>query len=219
MPAARPLIIFGTGALSSLAWYAYTHDSPWQVAAFAVDAAHRRGVDSLHGLPVVDFEEVTEHFPPQRFAMSVPTGWTRMNALRRDRYLEAKAAGYAFASHVSSKAIVCADLRIGENSMVHDGAIVQPFARIGDNCIVRSGVHVSHHCTIDDHCFVAARVALAGQVAVGAGCVLGINCTVRDGVSIASGSFVGAGAVLTQSTTKPGLYVGSPARWHGDATV
>lgn len=42
-PQRRPLIIFGTGALNSLAWYAYTHDSPWQVAAFAVDAAHRRG--------------------------------------------------------------------------------------------------------------------------------------------------------------------------------
>ena len=32
----RPLVIFGTGALSSLAWYVFTHDSPREVAGFAV---------------------------------------------------------------------------------------------------------------------------------------------------------------------------------------
>ncbi|MBK7662921.1 MAG: acetyltransferase [Sterolibacteriaceae bacterium] len=215
----RPLVIFGTGALSSLAWYVFTHDSPREVAGFAVDASHRRGMQSLHGLPVVDFEDVAAHFPPDAFAISIPTGWTRMNALRADRFVAARAAGYAFASYVSSRALVWPDLELGANCMIHDGAIVQPFTRIGDNCIVRSGAHVSHHCTIADHCFIAARAVIAGEVTVGEGCVLGANCTLRDGVSLSAGCFVGAGAVLARNTDKPGLYLGSPARWRGDAQV
>lgn len=215
----RPLVIFGTGRLSSLAWYVFTHDSARKVAGFTVDASHRGGMDALHDLPVVDFERVAERFPPERYAMCVPLGWTGMNALRMERYLAAKAAGYAFASYVSSRALVWPDLVVGENCMIHDGAIVQPFVEIGDNCMVRSGAHISHHCRIGDHSFVAARTAIAGEVTVGARCVLGINCTLRDGITLADGCFVAAGAVVTQSADKPGFYVGSPARWRGELTV
>lgn len=215
----RPLIIFGTARLSSLAWYAYAHDSRHEVAGFVIDAAHRDGLDRLHDLPVVDFERAAERFPPDRYLMSVPLGWTGMNGLRRARYLAAREAGYRFASYVSSRAIVCADLQLGENCMIHDGAIVQPFVRIGDNCIVRSGAHISHHCSIGSHAFVAARAAIAGEVDIGECCVLGVNCTLRDGIELTDGCFVGAGAVVTRSALRPGLYVGAPARWRGEATV
>ncbi len=131
---------------------------------------------------------------------------------RIDRYLQAKAKGYGFATYVSSRAVVWPDLEIGENGIIFEGAIVQPFARIGVNTIIRSGCHISHHVTVADHCFLAPQACLAGSVHVGERCFIGVNATVRDGVRLGEGGFIAAGAVVTKDTEPDGLYMGTPAR-------
>lgn len=207
----KKAVIFGIGELSSLAWYVLTHDSAYEVAAFTVDAAY---IDkqSHHGLPVMAFENLEQHFPPKEFALLVPLGWTRCNGLRAAKYAEGKRRGYAFATYVSTRAMVWPDLMIGENSMIYEGAIVQPFARVGNNCILRSGCHVSHHAVVADHVFLAAHAVVAGSATVSERCFLGLNSTVRDGVIVAPGCFIAAGALVTADTEPDGLYVGVPAR-------
>ncbi len=205
------LVLFGAGPFASLAWYCLSHDSPYDVAGFVVDRAHR-DLDEAHGLPVVDFEDAEERFDPSAHAMLLPLGPRRMNALRMERYGQAKAKRYRIASYVSSRAMTWPDLEVGENVIIFEGAIVQPFARIGADSIVRSGCHISHHVSIGEHCFLAPRACLGGGVTVGARSVIGLNATVRDGVAIAEGCFIAAGAVVTADTEPDGLYIGVPAR-------
>jgi sugar O-acyltransferase (sialic acid O-acetyltransferase NeuD family) len=205
------VVIFGLGQQSSLAWYVYSNDSPHRVVGFTVDAAHR-SCERLHGLPVVPFENLGEAFPPDTCALSIPLGWRGMNGLRAGKMAEARSLGYGFVSYVSSRALVWRDLQIGENCMIHDGAIVQPFARIGDNSIIRSGALISHHAVIGDHCFIAAGAVIAGSVVVGERCVIGLNGTIRDGRKVAPRCFVGAGAVVVADTAENGVYIGVPAK-------
>ena len=209
-----PVVVFGNGTFSSLAWYCLTHDSNYRVVAFTVDREFV-GSGSHQGLPVLPFEDVASFHPPGSVRMLVPLGYRDINGLRRDRYLAAKAMGYEFASYVSSRACTWPDFQIGENCMVYEHAIVQPFARIGDNVIVRSGAHVSHHCEIADHAFLAAGVTLGGNVQVGERAFLGVGAVLRDGLVIAPRSFVGAGAVILADTASDAVYVGNPARKAG----
>jgi len=205
------IVIFGGGNFSSQAWYVLTHDSPHRVAGFTVDGDYCTG-ERFHDLPMVPFEELERHFPPDRFVMLVSLGGRNINGLRASRYQAAKARGYSFVSYVASRAMVWPDLQIGENCMIFNGASVNPFAVIGNNCILLAGSHVSHHAVLEDHCFLAAHAVVAGGAKIGERCFLGLNSTIRDGVSVAPGCFIAAGAVVTTDTTENGVYMGMPAQ-------
>lgn len=205
------VVIFGAGPFASLAWYCLTHDSPYEVVGFTVDADYLTERE-LHGLPVVDFAALEHAFGPEDHQILLPVSAHGQNALRRDRYLSAKARGYACASWISSRAVTWPDLACGDNAMVFEGAIVQPFARIGSNTIVRSGCHVSHHAVVEDHCFLAPRACLGGGAVIKERCFVGLNATIRDNITLAPGCFIAAGAVVTADTEPDGLYMGVPAR-------
>lgn len=210
-PAPTQVVIFGAEKFASLAWYVLTHDSPYQVAGFTVDAAWCPTAP-LHGLPVVPFEQLERYFPPEEYALLIALGWKRCNRLRAAKYAESRARGYTLVSYVASRALVWPDLQAGENTLIYEGANVQPFARIGANTILRNACNIGHHAVIGEHAFLAAHSVVGGGATVGERCFLGLNSTVRDGVTVAPGCVVAAGALVTADTEPDGLYIGVPAR-------
>src|SRR5947209_16813894 len=189
------VVIFGNGAFASLAWFVLTNDSEHEVAGFSVDRDYCRE-GSLHALPVVPFEEVALHFPPDVFGMIAPLGFLHLNGLRKAKHECGKSLGYRFISYISSKSITWPDLVVAENSMIFEGAIMQPFAQLGAGVIVRAGACIGHHCTIGDYCFIAAGAVIGGRARVGPRCLVGLNATIRDGVCIAPRCVIAAGAVV-----------------------
>jgi hypothetical protein len=75
------LILFGTGDIAKLAHYYFTHDSAHEVVAFYVDAAYRTATEFL-GLPVVNFEDVEQYYPPLTHSMFIAVSYVQMNRLR-----------------------------------------------------------------------------------------------------------------------------------------
>lgn len=205
------VVIFGLAPQSSVTWHLLAHSGRHRVVGFTVDAAYRT-TESLHDLPVVDFEQVETIFPPSACAMIVPLGWKRMNRARRDKVAEARAKGYALLPFVADGAVVAPDFQVRPNTIIQPGVVVAPFAEIGENCTLRFGAIVSHHSRVGDHCFVATGATLSGSVRVGERCVLGTGCVIRDSVSVAPGCFIGAGAVVVADTRENGVYLGVPAR-------
>jgi sugar O-acyltransferase (sialic acid O-acetyltransferase NeuD family) len=205
------LLIFGTGRLSRLAAYTLTRESDHEVCALTVD---RRFIEADHvdGLPVVAFEDIVDSHPPDRHALMAPIGWRDMCGLRARVLRQGRQHGYRFASHLSPRALAPAELVLGDNVMVYEGAIIQPFARLGENCIVRAGALISHDVHVGDHGFIAARATLGGGTVLGERCVIGLAATVCSGVRVAPRCFVAAGAVLTVDTEPGGIYRGNPAR-------
>ena len=81
--------------------------------------------------------------------------------------------GFAFASAVHPAAVIGAEVRLGEGSVVMAGAVVNPDTAIGRHCIVNTGASIDHDCAVADGVHVAPGARLCGGVAVGEGAFVG----------------------------------------------
>lgn len=209
--AKRKLILFGATHAVRVHGYVLTHDSDYEVAGYTVDAAYCTA-PTVHGRPLVPFEEIERHFPPDAYDLGLPITYHHgLNRLRMDRFASAKAKGYTLARWVSSRAVTWPDLVVGENSFVHEGCVIQPGVVIGDNVIVAPGAMLGHDCQVAAHAFIGPRAALLGTTTVGERCVVGANATVRDGVRLGPGSVVGAAALVTRHVPADTVLLGTPA--------
>jgi len=126
------LVIFGIGDIAQLAHFYFSSDSEYEVVAFTVDAAYQTE-STFCGLPVIAFEEISKHYPPRQCAIFVALSYSKLNAVRKEKYLAVKALGYRMASFISSHATVLNEGRIGENCFIFEDNTIQPFVTIGNN--------------------------------------------------------------------------------------
>lgn len=203
----KKLVIFGSGDIAQLAHYYFTNDSEYEVVAFTVDSEYL-DTDEFCGLPVVPFETVSNAYPPSTHDFFVALSYSKLNLVRKEKFLAAKAQGYKLATYISSKATVLNDNRIGENCFIFEDNTIQPFVIIGDNCTLWSGNHIGHHSTIKDHVFIASHVVISGGVVVEEQCFLGVNATLRDHITVGARCVIGAGALILGDAATDGIYKG-----------
>ncbi len=204
----KPLVIFGSGDIAQLAHYYFCTDSDYEVIAFTVDADYIKE-SSFCGLPVVAFEEVTQHYPPENNDFFVALSYSKLNAVRKEKFLAAKEKGYKLVSFISSHATLLNNRQIGENCFIFEDNTIQPFVRIGNNVTLWSGNHIGHHSVIKDHTFLASHVVVSGGVEIGEQCFVGVNATLRDHIKIGDRCVVGAGALLLGDAEPEGVYMGT----------
>lgn len=207
----QKIVVFGVSQLASLAHFYFTHDTPHEVVAFTVDDDYLQNRE-YKGLPVVAFEEVEKHYPPDDYQMFLPISFKQMNHLRREKYEIAKTKGYTCASYVSSKATTWPDLTIGENCFIFEDNTIQPFVTIGDNCILWSGNHIGHHTAIGNHVFITSHAVISGVCKIKDYSFIGVNATIRDETVLAEETLVGMGAIIVKDTEKGQILIGKPAK-------
>lgn len=193
------LVLFGKEETADVIDFYFTQDSGYEVAAFTVDGSYV--TESSHaGRPVVPFEELERHYPPEQYRLFIAVGFQKMNAVRAAKFEQGRAKGYGFASYVSSKASVWPGFEAKENTFIMEDNTIQPFVAIGADTILWSGNHVGHHARIGDHCFVSSHVVISGRVGVGDYSFLGVNSTIRDGIKLGEATLVGAGCLVLADT-------------------
>jgi sugar O-acyltransferase (sialic acid O-acetyltransferase NeuD family) len=205
------IVVVGAGEQGELAYEYFTHDSPHEVVGFSVESEFLDQKE-LFGLPVVPFEEITEHYPPAEFKAFVAISSTQLNRIRTRLYRAVKELGYECMSYVSSHAFIWHDVEIGENTFVFENNVLQYGVKVGDNVILWSGNHVGHQTKIEDHCFVSSHVVISGFCTIGSGCFLGVNSCFNDELTIAPDCVIGSGAVVVKDTEPRKVYVGNPAK-------
>ena len=204
----KPLVIFGSGEIAQLAHYYFSTDSNYEVIAFTVDANYIKESEFC-GLPVVAFEDVAKNYPPDSYDFFVALSYSKLNAVRKEKFLAAKDMGYNLVSFISSRATVLNKGRIGENCFIFEDNTIQPFVTIGNNVTLWSGNHIGHHSVIHDHSFIASHVVISGGVEIGEQCFVGVNATLRDHIKIGDRCVVGAGALLLADAAPEGVYLGT----------
>jgi len=192
------VVIFGVGQIAEIAHFYLTHDSEHEVVAFTVDREYINQ-NSFHHLPLVAFEEITDHYPPSQYQLFLPISYKKFNQIRAKKYLEAKTKGYSFISYISSKATYY-NTPVGENCFIFENNVIQPFTEIGDNCILWSGNHIGHHSKIGNHCFLASHIVVSGKVEIGDYTFIGVNATIADNLIIGKHNIIGAGALVIKNT-------------------
>lgn len=204
----KPLIIFGSGDIAQLAHFYFSTDSEYDVVAFTVDFAYLTD-PSFCGLPVIPFEEISNQYAPGQCELFIALSYSKLNAVRKEKYFAAKAMGYQLTSFISSRATVLNDGCIGENCFIFEDNTIQPFVTIGNNVTLWSGNHIGHHSTVKDHCFIASHVVVSGGVEIGEQCFIGVNATLRDHIKIGEKCVIGAGTLLLADAEPEGVYIGN----------
>jgi len=194
----KKLIIFGSAEIARLARYYFEHDSAYSVCAFTVDDAFVNAA-TFEGKPLVPFSEVVEQYPPETYEMFVALSYQKLNRLRREKYNQAKSAGYTLASYICSRSVTWPDIVIGDNCFILENQTIQPTVNIGSNVMIWSGNHLGHGSIIGDHTYVSSHVVICGHVEIGEGCFLGVNSTLKDFTVLGDECFVGMGASVTQN--------------------
>lgn len=208
------IIIFGNSVFAEHIYYLLTHDSKYEVVAFTVDKKYI--VDNeLFGLPVVPFETVEKVYSPQVFGISVAISFQRVNKLREEKYIQARAKGYQLINYVSSRALVLSEYPMGDNCIISENSSIGPFVRIGNDVFIGTGAMIGHHVVIKDHCFISPGAVVLGGVTVEEFSLIGANATVKEEVKIARESIVGIGASITKDTKEGGVYFNPPPQLYG----
>ncbi|MFY9479112.1 MAG: acetyltransferase [Aquabacterium sp.] len=193
------LVIIGDSAFAEVAYECFTHDSPYEVVAFAVERAYLDKA-SLFGLPVVALEDLPERFPQGSVHFYAALVYTQLNRLRTRLYEATKAMGYQPASYISSRAFVWHNVEFGEHCFVFEDNTLQPFVKVGCNVVLWSGNHIGHHTRIQDHCFVSSHVVISGFCDIGASSFLGVNATIANNVSIGADNWLSPSVTVTKDT-------------------
>jgi acetyltransferase EpsM len=120
--------------------------------------------------------------------------------------------GFQLGTAIHPRAVVAADVQIGEGTVIAAGTVINPATRIGVNVIVNTCASVDHECLIEDGCHIAPGVHLGGRVTVRQGVWIGIGATVKDGVRIGAGSIIGAGTVVLNDIPEDVVAFGIPAK-------
>lgn len=204
----KRVVVFGAGNIAQLAHYYFSSDSEYEVAAFTVDRDYIEKHEFC-GLPVVAFEDVTNVYPPGEYQFFVALSYSKLNLVRKEKYLAAKEKGYTIVSFISSRATILNGGLIGENCFILENNTIQPFVTIGDNVTLWSGNHIGHHSTIHDNTFISSHVVVSGGVEIGEQCFIGVNSTLRDHIKIGNRCVIGAGVLLLSDAEADGVYMGA----------
>ncbi len=199
------LIIFGNDKAAELMFHNFSYDSPYEIAGFTVDKAFVK--ESIFcGLPVIPFENIESTFPQNRFVLFIAIGYSNMNKIRAEKYMEAKKKGYTLANYISKKAHIGQGCIIGDNCMIGANSTLQPNVRIGNDVIIRENVYIGHNSDIEDHCFISASAAISGNVRVKKASFIGVNATLKDNITVEEECIIGAGLTLLHNTRAKEVY-------------
>lgn len=190
------IVIFGTSMAAEVAKVYLEAYTDHRIVGFTVDPAYAT-LDAFHGLPVVPWDRLEQVFPASKVMLLGPISYRRLNAFRRDRYLEGKARGYRFASFIHPDCHIYTN-HIGEHCFILEGNVIEPYAQIGNNVVLWGGNHIAHHCVVGDHCFLSSQVGIAGATRIGERCFLGGKVGITEGLTIGEGCLLSAAVVVTE---------------------
>ena len=209
----KQIIIFGTGEIAELAYYYMTNDEnyPHEVVAFTCDPEYAEQ-DSFMGLPLIPFDQIEVEYPAKNYVMHVALSYKRLNEIRKEKYLEAKAKGYELISYICSKSVVWPDLTIGDNCLILENQTIQPKVEIGNNVMIWSGNHLGHGCKIKDHTYISSHICISGYTEIGERCFIGVNSAFKDYIEIGDEVFISMGANVISNVSSGAVVLGPQSK-------
>lgn len=207
----KKLIIFGTGKIAEVVYHCFLEAAEYQVIGFTCDQRYKY-LDTFLGLPVISFEDLSEHWSPSEHACFVALGYQDINKLRTEKVLAVKAKGYQLASYIASDLKYASSIEVEEHCFIMSGVNLQPCCFIGQNTFLWSGATIGHHAMVGANCWVTSGVNIAGNATIGDGSFLGINSTISNDVVIGSECFLGANVLVTKKLPDETVVIEPPSQ-------
>lgn len=113
---------------------------------------------------------------------------------------------------IHPNASIGTDVEIDTGTAVMAGVVINSSTRIGKGCIINTSSNIDHDNIIEDFVHISPRVSLAGTVKVGKNNWIGTGSVISNNITMCEGCQIGAGALVINSISEPGVYLGVPAR-------
>jgi sugar O-acyltransferase (sialic acid O-acetyltransferase NeuD family) len=195
---ALPLVLLGAGGHAKVVL------SLARAAGFALHgvcdpALARQGVAQWRGVPVLGGDEALDTLEPSTVALANGIGQLVQGTLRRNLYERLARQGFRFPALMHPHAWVDASAMLADGVQVMAGAVIQADCRVGENTIVNTHASLDHDCCIGAHVHIAPGACLCGTVSVGEGAFVGSGATVLPNLALGERTVVAAGATLARS--------------------
>lgn len=132
--------------------------------------------------------------------------------IRKKLYDYYSKLGFVFSSLISNKASISKSAVIREGTIVQIGVNVSAETQIGKFVKLNTLCNIMHNSKISDFTTIAPNAVVLGNSDIGKYCYIGSNSTILPNISICDNVIIGAGAVVTKKISKPGTYIGIPAK-------
>jgi len=195
----KKVVIFGITDFANQVSFYLKNDSYFEVVAYTVDAEYNKAKTFLD-LPVIDFEEVQDVYPPSEFAMFVAVGYHKLNSTRENKFNEAKAKGYQLISYFCSRNSHWNEIEVGENTFIMEGNIFMKNVKIADNVIIAIGNKIGHDSIIEENCYITSNVMMGGFCTIKRNTFIGMSVVIKDKITVGERNILGAGSILLKNT-------------------
>ena len=203
----KKIVIVGVGDFAELcSHYIREYFTDWEICAYSVDSQYRT-LDSIKGIPVVNFETLRENYTPQEYEVFVAIGYKKMNNIRAEKFSICKEWGYKSPNLIHPTAVVEKNVSMGEGNIVLENAVLAPGSILGNSNIIWNATNVSHEANIGNFNYFSVGTILGGKSNIGSNCFFGLNSTVRGGLRIEDYTLVGAGAYINNETKAYSVHV------------
>ena len=112
--------------------------------------------------------------------------------------------------YFKNKLIIGNNVWIGQNVFIHSAGGI----KIGNNVGIGPNVQIisSQHDLKNIQSTIISSPLLFEPVVIENNCDIGTSAIILPGITLKTGTIIGAGAIVTKSTIKNGIYVGNPAK-------
>jgi sugar O-acyltransferase (sialic acid O-acetyltransferase NeuD family) len=212
-PAARPLLVVGSGGLAREAAEAVRAvnalRATWRLLGFLDDDPARHGT-VVGGLPVLGPIDAVERHPDAEILLCTGRPGDYASRRRLAERLDLDDARYATVVHPAAS--VGTTCLIGCGSVLLAHADLTADVTIGRHVAIMPQVVLTHDVVVGDFATLASGVRVGGACRIGAGAYVGSAAALREGITIGPGAMVGMGAVATCDVPAERLWYGVPAR-------
>ena len=190
-----------------------------------IDVIEAQGIYSISGIldmaenlgkSVLDYKvigtdnDIVNYVKDHHFLITV--GQTKNALIRKKIFENLIAVSAEMAIIISPTARISKYAKIGVGTCILHNSSVNANVQIGVNCIVNTGANVEHDCNIGNHSHISTHAVINGGCVIEDGCFVGSNATIVQNICIPAESVIGAGAVVLNSFSTKGTFIGNPAK-------
>ncbi|MDR3156983.1 MAG: acetyltransferase [Lactobacillales bacterium] len=198
------ILIYGISQEAQQIKYYLDLEKQKKVVAFVVDRDYMK-TKTLLGLPVIEFENITQVYPQDKYSIIISFGYKNMVRNRQKKFEQVRNLGYKILSFISNKAHVFTD-EVGEGTIIFPGVVIEPFVRIGKGNFFESSVTIAHHSQIGNFNYFSPGATVCGDTNIKDNCFLGAGSVVGNSLTMEPLTCVGAGCTITKSTNEYDAY-------------